>query len=99
MAFHSVNYALFLILVVAAFWTVAPWRNARFLLLLGASYVFYAGWELWFLGLIVFSTILDFWCGRWIASAKTPRSRRLGLLASLGGNLAVLGYLQEQQQL
>ncbi len=94
MTFHSLNYAFFLVIVVAAFWAVAPWRLVRLPLLLVASYFFYSRWEFWFLGLIVFSTFLDYGCGQWIHTAKTKRGRKLGLLASLGGNLAVLGYFK-----
>ena len=94
MAFHTWQFGVFLVLVLAAFWLLAAHRNARSLLLLVASYVFYASWEPWFLLLILFSTVLDYHAARWMADAKTPGVKRAALLASLGGNLLLLGYFK-----
>ncbi|MEM7307269.1 MAG: MBOAT family O-acyltransferase [Planctomycetota bacterium] len=94
MEFHSARFGLFLAVVLLLYWSLANRRGARYAVLLVASYVFYAGWELWFLSLIVFSTFLDYFCGRAIHASEDPRTRRRWLYASLGGNLAVLGYFK-----
>ena len=71
-------------------------RRARlhqgFLLL--ASWLFYAAWDWRFLGLILFSTVLDFYVGRAISRAPSARTRKALLLASLVGNLGVLGLFK-----
>ncbi len=94
MEFHSAKYGLFLALTLVLYWLLANRRAGRYTLLLAASYVFYSAWQFWFLGLIVFSTFLDFFCGQAIANNTSPARRRLWLLVSLGGNLAVLGYFK-----
>ncbi|RKY20751.1 MAG: MBOAT family protein [Planctomycetota bacterium] len=94
MAFHTWQFGVFLVIVLGVFWLVAAHRNARSSLLLIASYVFYGSWEPWFLLLIVFSTILDYHCARWMVATENPAKRRAALLASLVGNLGLLAYFK-----
>lgn len=94
MIFHSWEFGVFLIVTLVLYWTLARHRTARTVLLLAASYFFYGSWEPWFLILILFSTVLDYQCGKWIASAGSPRSKKLGLLTSLGGNLLLLCFFK-----
>ena len=61
---------------------------------MAASYFFYGFWDWRFLGLIVFSTLLDYFCGQAIARAREPDRRRGILLLSLAGNLGVLGFFK-----
>ena len=56
---------MFLPAVVVAFWA-APHRR-RHLVLLAASYVFYAWWDPRFLSLILISTLADFSIGKRLA--------------------------------
>jgi D-alanyl-lipoteichoic acid acyltransferase DltB (MBOAT superfamily) len=59
--------------------------------LLVMSYVFYVwGQPWWCLGLLCFSTVLDYWVAIRIEEAPTQAKRRAWLLASLIGNLGVL---------
>lgn len=94
MAFHTWKFGVFLALVLAMFWLVAKQRNRRTAVLLCASYYFYGSWELWFLNLIVFSTILDYHCGRWIAGAPNPKAKKRALYLSLIANLGLLSYFK-----
>ena len=59
-----------------------------------ASYFFYGFWDWRFLGLIVFSTLLDFTCGRVIHGSKSDSKRKLWLWLSVAGNLGVLGFFK-----
>ena len=59
-----------------------------------ASYFFYGFWDWRFLGLIVFSTLLDFTCGRVIHRSKSDSERKLWLWLSVAGNLGVLGFFK-----
>ena len=63
-------------------------------MLLAASYFFYGFWDWRFLGLIVFSTLLDFTCGRLIHGSKSASRRKLWLWLSVAGNLGVLGFFK-----
>ena len=69
-------------------------HRARNLLLLLSSYVFYAAWNWKFLGLIWFSTLLDFFVAQAIARSDAPRTRRTLLLVSLTANLTLLGFFK-----
>ncbi len=94
MLFNSYIFVLaFLPLVLLAWWSpLAP--RVRLAALTLASYVFYAWWDYRFVALMIASTVLDYVAGRRIAHATSPLLRRLWLLASLGGNLGLLGYFK-----
>ncbi len=92
MRFNSLQFAIFLP-IVFLLWTVLRGR-ARQVLLLGASYFFYATWNAPFLLLLWFTTILDYWCGLRIGAAEDPRRRKAWLLASIVANLGVLVYFK-----
>jgi D-alanyl-lipoteichoic acid acyltransferase DltB (MBOAT superfamily) len=95
--FHSVEFLVFLAVVLPAFWLLANKRTARHTMLLGASLLFYGAYEVWFLSLLVFSTLLDWYCGNAIHRANQRGDRRgakIGLACSLAGNLGVLGFFK-----
>ncbi|MCA9688181.1 MAG: hypothetical protein KC636_01135, partial [Myxococcales bacterium] len=115
MLFPTFDFLLFALPVIVGFWLLSGRPVARSLFVLVASYFFYmagpktepppAPW--YFVGLLVFSTVLDFVAGREIhkrsedADADDPRValpakrvRNLWLLASLVGNLGLLGYFK-----
>ena len=77
MIFNSLQYALFLPLVVGLFWAAPRW--ARTPLLLAASYVFYGWWDWRFLGLLLVSTVVDYTIGRRLEAAD-DEGRRMALL-------------------
>lgn len=96
MLFQDSAYGYFLVAVVALFWAVRKDRRARNLVLLAASWFFYACWDWRFLSLICFSTALDFVIGRALYATDDAHQnrRRLLLTASLVGNLALLGFFK-----
>ena len=92
MVFNSLHFAGFFV-VVYALYRALPHRGQNWLLLL-ASYYFYAAWDWRFLGLLVASTVIDFYCARFMASQEAPVRRRAALLVSLAFNLAMLGFFK-----
>lgn len=68
----------------------APRDQLQKALLLVASYYFYAYWDWRFVGLIIFSTLVDYWIGRALTNVASATPRRALLLASLGANLGLL---------
>lgn len=88
MLFNSLEYIVFLPLVVAAYFAL-PQRH-RWILLLTASYYFYACWKAEYLLLIVFSTSIDYWAGLRMGRYETKKQRRPYLLFSLITNLGTL---------
>jgi len=92
MLFDTPVYLLFLSLVVLLYWWM-PRRPQNFFLL-AASYFFYGWWDWRFLGLILLSTLVDFYCARVIAASDDRNQRRLLLILSVSMNLGFLGYFK-----
>ena len=91
MLFNSPVFFIFFVVVFASYWTLRRYRVAQNALLLAASYLFYGKWSLFFLGLLIASTIVDFACGLAIDATAERRKKRVVLLASLALNLGFLG--------
>jgi alginate O-acetyltransferase complex protein AlgI len=95
MLFNSISFLFFLpiVLVVVAVLPQAPkrWRNG---FLLVASYFFYGCWDWRFLGLLLATTVIDFWVGKTIAATEDPQRRKRTLLLSICANLGVLGFFK-----
>lgn len=94
MLFTEIIFAPFLCLTFLGFYLCRHYSRLQILFLLTASYVFYGWWDVRFLGLIVFSSGLDYWAGHRIAAADTTAHRKFYLSLSLIGNLGLLGYFK-----
>ncbi|MAW65971.1 MAG: membrane-bound O-acyltransferase family protein, partial [Flavobacteriales bacterium] len=92
MIFTSLDFSIFLPIAFLIFWMLPKIGKSRNLFLLLASYYFYAAWDWRFLGLIVFSTLLDFFIGKNING--TARKDQILLFASLLSNLSLLFYFK-----
>lgn len=88
----SSEYLLFLAVVLILYY-VLPHRVQN-LLLLVASYAFYALWDYRFLFLLVAVTALCFFCGKAIGTANTVRAKRTWLIVSLLGCFGALGFFK-----
>jgi alginate O-acetyltransferase complex protein AlgI len=95
MLFNSINFAIFLPIVLILYW-FATKDNLRLqnVLLLVASYFFYACWNWMFMFLLIFSTLLDYFTGIKIHEAKNQRTRSFWLWLSIGINLGFLGVFK-----
>ena len=95
MFFNSIDFAIFLPVVFILYWFVtAKHLKLQNLLLVGASYFFYAFWDWRFLSLIVFSTVLDFIVGLLLEKENNQGRRKLYLLISVVVNLGFLGFFK-----
>ena len=95
MLFNSIDFAIFLPVVFVLYWFV--FKNSlkyQNLLIVAASYVFYGWWDWRFLGLIIFSTVLDFFIGKSLEKAKLELNRKLLLYTSITVNLGFLGVFK-----
>jgi alginate O-acetyltransferase complex protein AlgI len=89
MVFNSLEFALFLPVVLALYYA-CPRRN-RNLVLLAAGYVFYGFWDVRFLYLVSVSTVLDYCTGLMIGRGRMSLAQRLAPSAHvLGFALAFL---------
>lgn len=94
MLFNSPEYALFLPIVVLLYWALARSWRAQNTLLLAASYLFYGWWDWRFLGLLLATSLVDFFVALGIERARTRRTQRLILVASVAANLGTLGFFK-----
>lgn len=92
MLFHSLGFLLFLPLV-AWLHHLLPHRF-RWILLLGASYWFYAAWKIEYLPLIMVSTLVDYLAGLRMGSLPDRRSRRPTLLLAVAINFGLLAFFK-----
>jgi len=113
MLFNSAVFLQFFAAFLLLYWLARNSLTARNLLIVAASFLFYAWWSpggqsktfadsvpgqllaaLWqcrFLGLLIFTALVDFTVGLVLAKSTTTRSRRMLLTLSVITNLAVLG--------
>lgn len=94
MLFNTLEYAQFFGVVFVVSWLLARLRKLRLLFLLGASYFFYAAWDVRFLPLIWASSTVDWLLGNAIAGARTPLHRRRWLVLTVILNLGLLGVFK-----
>ncbi len=95
MLFNSLSFALFLPIVFILYWFVGQRRLLlQNVLLLVASYYFYACWNFQFLFLLIFSTLLDYYSGLKIESSTSPQARKFWFWLSISINLGFLGVFK-----
>jgi len=95
MFFNSLNFALFLPIVFFLYWFATKGNfKVQNLLLLVASYCFYACWDWRFLFLLMFSTFLDYYTGIKISNSTTINAKRVWLWISVSVNLGFLGVFK-----
>jgi len=92
MLFNSYTFWIFFALVALIYrFLDHRWQN-RFLVI--ASYTFYGYWDWRFLGLIAFSTLVDFFVAQKIGDAGDARRRKAWLMVSVCFNLGLLGVFK-----
>jgi len=95
MLFNSIDFALFLPIVFALYWVIGSERlKIQNILLLVASYYFYGCWDWRFLGLIIFSSFIDYSIGNALSKTENLNERKLLLFLSLFVNLGFLGFFK-----
>jgi len=90
--FNSVEYIVFLVLVVIVYWQLR--HRAQNLMLLLASYVFYGFWDFRFLSLILTSTVIDYFVAIGIGRTSSQPLRRVLVTTSIVVNLGLLGIFK-----
>ena len=112
MLFASFDFLLFFAVTFSVYWALVGRPRARLLWIVGSSYFFYMAsskpvdgplptpW--YFVGLLILSTIVDFFCGQRIAAARKRlppdepdgRAGKPWLLVAILTNLGLLGYFK-----
>lgn len=95
MLFNSLDFALFLPIVFAAYWLIpSRFLKTQNAFLLLASYIFYAWWDWRFLGLLVLSSVVDYFLGLATYKAKSLNTKKIFLWSSVAVNLGILGFFK-----
>lgn len=93
MLFNSINFVIFFSVIFIIYWKL-PNQKVSFqnILLLLASYFFYACWDWRFLFLLIFSTFLDYYIGIKLSQRDAPK--KFWFWLSIIINLGFLGFFK-----
>lgn len=86
MLFNSAAFAIFLPLVLGAYWVLRKRFRAQNMLLLAASLFFYGWWDIRFLYLFILTTGVDYYCALMIDRGSVPRRQRAIVSSVLVGS-------------
>src|SRR5438132_12959834 len=93
MNFASKPFFIFLPIVILGYYLL-PTRARKYRFLLAASWFFYMSWNPWFIWVILFTTVVDYYAGQLIEGGATPGRKRAWLCLSLITNLGFLGVFK-----
>lgn len=95
MLFNSFDFLVFFIVVFILYWILNErklvYQNIFILLV---SYTFYSWWDYRFLSLILLSTVVDYWVGKFIYQSQSSRVKKIFLFVSIFTNLGLLGVFK-----
>ncbi|MCL4121882.1 UNVERIFIED_CONTAM: hypothetical protein GTU68_014030 [Idotea baltica] len=94
MLFNSIEYLIFLPTVFILYWLLRGDYKKQNILLLIASFIFYGWWDWRFLGLIIYSSYLDYYIGLKLHEETSNKIRKRWLTFSLVSNLGLLGFFK-----
>jgi len=93
MLFNSLTFLVFFVIVFTLHRLIPGWTGKK-LLLLAASYLFYAAWNPPYIFILLFSTSLDWLLAKLIWRSADGAWRKLLLILSLVSNLGLLGFFK-----
>ncbi len=88
MLFNSIHFLIFFATVVLLYYTLP--QKYRWILLLSASYYFYMSWNVKYILLILFSTLVNYFVAILIAKTEDKRKRKIFLTTGIVTNLGLL---------
>src|SRR5262249_34485315 len=94
MLFNSGVFLKFFAAFLLLYWLVRNNLPARNALIVAASYLFYGWWNIYFLGLLLFSSLFDYSVGLALERLSQPGQRKALLCASIVCNLSILGFFK-----
>ena len=89
MVFSSLTFLLWFLPCVLLVYFLVP-KKAKNAILFAFSLLFYAWGEPIYVGLMIFSTVLDYCCGRAVEKFRGTPKAKSGLLVSVIVNLSLL---------
>lgn len=92
MQFNSIHFIVFFIIVLTIYFSIS--YKYRWVLLLFSSYYFYMCWKPEYVFLIIFSTIIDYYCAIKMGDNNNRKKRKPYLLISIFTNLGLLFFFK-----
>ena len=102
MLFNSISFAIFLPIVFILFWIVP--HKYRWMMMLAASCYFYMSWDVRYIVLILFTTVVTYTCALWMDKVNkagrddnnynNDKKKKLLLLAALTAGLGLLFFFK-----
>lgn len=99
MLFPTLKFALFFFLVFFLYWYVFRLKQQRCILLVCASYIFYAAWDWRFCILLFFVSVLAASFGSIIGMQKNYLPRKITLIAAVCCHVGILAFFKYFYQL
>lgn len=96
MVFNSITFFIFFILFFFLYWIISKKATVKItnLFILLSSYLFYGWWDWRFLGLLLFSSSVDYIVARYIEKTDEQRKRKLILCISIFSNIGLLAFFK-----
>jgi len=94
MLFNSIDFLIFFSVFLLGYYLARHHLQARNRLIVVASYIFYAWWDYRFVGLLLWSTFVDYWVALALAKTTIMNRRKALLVISLVSNLGVLFFFK-----
>ncbi len=94
MMFSSFQFLGFFLVVLGLLQAFRENEKAKKVLLLLASYYFYASWDWRFLSMLIGITVMDYLFARYLHQTKDERRRKFIIILSVSMNLAILGFFK-----
>ena len=88
MAFNSVKFLFFFVIVITIYFSIP--HRIRWVWLLGVSYYFYMSWKPVFIILIILTTLITYYAGVQMGKTELKSKRKTILILSLFFNLGLL---------
>ncbi|MGL4596832.1 MAG: MBOAT family O-acyltransferase [Bacteroidia bacterium] len=92
MLFNSFNFLIFFPLVTGLYFLLP--HRFRWFMLLAASCIFYMFFIPEYILILIFTIVIDYYAGIYIAKTKDPKHRKRWLIASLIANIGVLAIFK-----
>ncbi len=94
MLFNSLDFLLFLPIVLVIYWLLSKKIKFQNIILLLSSYIFYGWWDYRFLALIFTSTMIDYMVGIQLDKSNIKSVKKRWLLLSIFFNIGLLGFFK-----
>jgi len=94
MTFISLNYLFVFLPVVVGLYLIFRKTFVANVIVMGASYLFYAVAAAWYLIPLIITSLIDFVVGLLLSREKRPGHRRVLLISSLTANLGLLAFFK-----